>query len=152
MTAPYHFYKQQMLKPEIYQAQLMAKFVQGKFLERGEVISPFFRAQVISFDATGGLLENPQATGAARSRNPDNDKYYYIPARTGPLNPARSIRARIVTSHLDSGTSDEDLRVYWPLFPAIGPDPVALDFVYVFFEQNDKKHGLWVSRVPGPMG
>jgi len=152
MTRPYYFYKQTLLKPEVYQAQLMSKFVQGKFVERGDIVSPFFRAQVISFDPVGGNLENPDGNGSARSRNPQSKDYYEINARVGPSNPVRSLRARIITDHLDSGTADEDLRIFWPLFPATGFDPVILDFVYVFFEQNDKKHGLWVSRVPGPLG
>lgn len=152
MTVPYYFYKQQMLKPEVYQAQLMQKFVQGKFVERGEVISPYLKAQVISFDATGGLLENPNAAGDCESRKPEDKAYYKIKARPGPANPPRSLRAKIITEHRDANTMDDDLRVYWPLFPPSGPDPVMLDFVYVFFDNNDRKHGLWVARVPGPNG
>lgn len=152
MTEPYYFYKQQVLKPEVYQAQMMSKFVQGKFLERGENVAPFVRAQVISFDPVGGMLENPDGSGEADSRNPENNDRYKIKARRGPKNPPRSLRARIITQHRDAATPDEDLRVYWPLFPPSGPDPITLDFVYVFFEDSDRHHGLWVSRVPGPLG
>jgi hypothetical protein len=152
MTAPYFFYKKATLYPEVFQAQLMQKFVQGRFLERGEVVSPFIRALVISFDQEGGLLENPDGSGVCRSRIPGESDYRDIHSRKGPNNPPRSLRARIVSTHLDLNTRPEDLRVYWPMFPSTGPDPVAMDFVYVFFENNDRRHGLWVSKVPGPNG
>lgn len=152
MTAPYYFYKQTLLKPEVYQSMMLAKFAAGKFVERGEFIPPFLRAQVISFDSEGGLLENPGGEGTARSKNPQTQQYYDIKARVGPKNPPRSLRARIVTHQWDKFTDDADLRVYWPLFPSTGPDPVNLEFVYVFFEDSDKKHGLWVAKVPGPFG
>lgn len=144
--------KFQLLHPEVFQAQLMSKFLNGKFLEKGDVVSPFLRAQVISFDPSGGNLENPQGNGSMRSQNPSDQSYYDIKARVGPSNPPRALRARIVTNHLDTFTTDEDLRVFWPMFPSFGSDPVPLEFVYVFFESGDRYHGLWVSRVPGPLG
>ena len=149
----YQFYKQKFSRPEVYQVEMLRKYVQGAFVEHGEIISPFFRAQIISVDYKGGQLENPKAEGVCRSRNAQSNDYYDIPASAGPENPARAVRARIITNHFDSGRSDSELRIFWPMFPAMGAaDPIALEFVYVFFEQNDRKHGMWVSKVPGPLG
>ena len=150
MDIPYYLSKYTLLHPEIFQSQLMAKFVQSKFVERGDNVSPFARAQVISFDSSGGSLENDNGEGSARSQNPNTREYYSIKARQGPVNPARSIRARLLEG--DQFTKDDDLRVYWPLFPSMGSDPTTLEFVYVMYEDNDRHHGLWVSRVPGPLG
>lgn len=144
------FTKQSLLHPEIYQSQLLAAYAQGRFIERNENISPFLRAQIISFDSEGGLLENPDGSGTARSRNPTTHDYFDVPARVGPKNPPRSIRARILD--IDRYVKDDDLRVYWPMFPHGGGDPTTLEFVYVWFEDPDSRHGLWVSRVAGPMG
>lgn len=149
----YHLYKQQLLSPEIFQAELMASYVQGNFVERGDVVSPYMRAQVISVDTDGGKLENPAGEGSCRSRNPITKEYYDIPARVGPKNPARALRARIVSEHRDANTDDEDLRIFYPEGTASsGPDPIPLEFVYIWFEQNDKRHGIWHSKVAGPMG
>lgn len=128
----------------------MQNFVQGNFLMRGEVISPFVKAEVVSFDPEGGLLENPEGDGYCTSRNAADDDYYEIKARIGPTNPPRSLRGRIITQHWDRNSNDDNLRVFWPLFPSIGVDPVPLEYVYVFFDNNDRRHGLWVSRVAGP--
>lgn len=152
MPAPFFFHKHSMLHPEVYQAQLMQRFVQGKFLERGENVSPFYRAQVISIDNDGGRLENPNGAGSNRSRNPENGEYYEINASIGPANPPRSIRARLVSDHDDAGADDSDLGVYWPMMAQAGLDPVPLEFVYVFFEGDEKHHGLWVTKIAGPLG
>lgn len=144
------FIKQALLHPEIYQSQLLAAFAQGRFVERTENIAPFLRAQIISFDAEGGLLENPSGDGAVRSRNPTTMEYLDIAARVGPKNPPRSVRARILD--IDRYVRDEDLRIYWPMFPYGGADPTSLEFVYVWFEDTDNRHGIWISPVAGPMG
>jgi hypothetical protein len=150
MSRQNRFTKQSLLHPEIYQSQLLAAFAQGRFVERDENISPFLRAQIISFDAEGGMLENPDGSGTSRSRNPTSLEYSEINARVGPKNPARSVRARILD--IDRYVRDEDLRVYWPMFPHGGIDPTSLEFVYVWFEDADNRHGLWISQVAGPMG
>jgi len=150
MEIPYYLSKYTLQHPEIFQSQMMARFVQNKFLQRGENVPVFFRAQIISFDSEGGLLENPDATGEARSQNPDTKEYYSIKARPGPKNPPRSIRAKML--QYDQFTRDEDLRIYWPLFPSVASDPTTLEFVYVMYEDSDRHHGLWVAQVPGPYG
>jgi hypothetical protein len=144
------FFKHTLLFPEIYQSQLLSAYVQGKFVERDENVPAFVRAQVISFDPEGGLLENPEGAGVSRSRDATTRDYFEIKSRVGPRNPPRSIRARVLDH--DRYVRDDDLRIYWPMFPTGGIDPVMLEYVYVWFEDIESRHGLWVSQVSGPMG
>jgi hypothetical protein len=127
------------------------KFLQGKFLEQGDMFSPFMKAQVISFDQTGGLLENPNGAGVCRSRVPESRDYYDMKARVGPKNPPGSLRARIITGHADMCSDDSDLKIFYPLYQH-STAPVPLEFVYVFFETRERHRGVWVSKVEGPFG
>jgi len=61
------------------------------------------------------------------------------------------VKARVLTDGLDRLVADEDLRVFWPMFPQ---DQLAMpispgEHVYVVFEDEGFTHGLWISRVPG---
>jgi hypothetical protein len=67
-----------------------------------------------------------------------------------PPNPKGSIRARVISSNMDRAFKDEEeLPVYWPLFPYDLMPVKEGEHVYVCFEDNASKgHGLWITRVP----
>ena len=65
----------------------------------------------------------------------------------GPRNPKNSIKARIISNNIDDFVDDDDLRVYWPMFPGVS-NPSAGEVVYVVFEDTTMKHGLWLSKAP----
>jgi len=51
---------------------------------------------------------------------------------------------------MDKNTADEDLGVFWPMFPH---DVLPLkegEHVYVIFEDPENSHGLWVTRIAEP--
>ncbi len=108
------------------------------------------RAVVLAVDLNGGLLQNKSGSGSVSVRNRDGQTKTY-PALPGIDNPRGSVKARILTDGLDRLLADEDVRVFWPLFPQdqfsvpISPG----EHVYVVFEDEGLTHGLWVSRIPG---
>jgi len=66
-----------------------------------------------------------------------------------PPNPKNSIQGRIVSSGFDSSTPEEELPVFWPLFPFEVMPIKEGEHVYVTFEDNiNKNHGLWITRIP----
>lgn len=108
------------------------------------------RAVVLAIDLEGGLLQNEGGSGtfAVRDRS---GRIRQFPALPGTENPRGSVKARILTDGLDRLLSDDDLRVFWPMFPQ---DQLAVpispgEHVYVVFEDEGMSHGLWVSRVSG---
>ncbi len=67
----------------------------------------------------------------------------------GPTNPPNSIKARIITSNIDSIFSDDSSRVFWPLFPQHIMMPIyPSEMCYVIFEDASKQHGLWLCKIP----
>lgn len=108
------------------------------------------RALVLAIDHEGGLLQNKDGSGGITVRDRSGQRKSY-PALPGVDNPRGSIKARILTDGLDRLIADEDLRVFWPMFPQ---DQLAVpitpgEHVYIVFEDEGMSHGLWVSRVPG---
>lgn len=84
------------------------------------------RALVVEIDHVGGKLE----------QNPVK-------------NPKNSIRARIVSEPSPHAfLKNEDLPVFWPLFPYDVFPVKETEHVYVIFETP--LHGLWISRIPEP--
>lgn len=66
-------------------------------------------------------------------------------------NPRNSILARVTTFGIDRSLKDEDLDVFWPLFPFDVMPIKEGEHVYVMFEDNiNKRHGMWVTRIPEP--
>lgn len=66
-------------------------------------------------------------------------------------NPKNSILARVTTFGMDRTLKDEDLDVFWPFFPFDVMPIKEGEHVYVLFEDNiNKRHGLWVTRIPEP--
>lgn len=106
------------------------------------------RASVVAVDTEGGQLENPQASGGVTV-----DGVFYK-ASVGPTNPPNSVRARIVSDLSDGFLSDDEIMTFWPM---IQDDHVSLpikpgEHVIVMFEDVNREHGLWLSRVPGHTG
>lgn len=66
-----------------------------------------------------------------------------------PPNPKNSIRGRIVTAGMNRFTDEEELPVFWPLFPYDVMPIKEGEHAYVIFEDNiNKTHGLWITRIP----
>ena len=104
------------------------------------------RAVVVAIDHEGGRLQNDGGDGSVSDGNGKTFR-----ALIGPENPRGSVKARVLTDGLDRLLSDDDLRVFWPMFPQdqfsipISPG----EHVYVIFEDEGFDHGLWISRVSG---
>lgn len=143
MSHPY----ERFIFPEKLLADVIRKGAQGRYLERHENPTVFYRATVVAVDVEGGRLENPEASGEVVH---DGKKFA---ARHGPRNPQNSVKARILTNGLDQFSGEDSLRVYWPFFGEHAAVPVKPgEHVYVFFEDEDCQHGIWINRVPGHEG
>jgi len=113
-------------------------------------VRTYHRAVVLAVDIEGGVLQNTAGSGAITVPGRDGRTRRY-PALVGTDNPRGSIKARILTDGLDRLTEDDDVRVFWPMFPY---DQIALpvspgEHVYVVFEGDGMNHGLWLSRISG---
>ncbi len=111
-----------VLNPERVLSNLLRDYTEGK-LDDGRFL---FRASVVAIDTVGGQFES------------------------NPANPKHSIKARIITDGYDSYTSDDDLTVFWPMFPFVSYPLKEREHVYVIFEDERKECGLWLTRIPEP--
>lgn len=132
-------------RPELVLADLIRSRARGDDRDRH-----YRRAVVLAVDLEGGRLQNETGSGSVSVRARDGKTRSY-PAIPGVENPRGSVKARILTDGFDRLLADEDLRVFWPMFPQ---DQVSIpvspgEHVYVVFEDEGLAHGLWVSRVPG---
>jgi hypothetical protein len=132
-------------RPELILADLIRSHAQGD--DRGR---HYRRAVVVAVDLEGAKLQNESGSGSVTVRLRDGQTKSY-PALPGVDCPRGSVKARILTDGLDRLLADEDLRVFWPMFPQ---DQLAVpispgEHVYVVFEDEGLIHGLWISRVPG---
>jgi len=146
-------------RPSISFTDTLMKGANGTYRERGEYAQFMFKALVVAMDTQGGLLETPNGVPAGDPlfqtvTYPDGttDSYTVINPETnlinlGPRNPKNSVKARIISNGIDDFVDDDDLRVYWPLFPG-NTNPGAGEVVYVVFEDETMNHGLWISRAP----
>lgn len=145
-------------RPTISFTELFIAGANGTFRERGEYSQFMFKALVVAMDTQGGKLETPNGTpegGALVQQvqypNGKVDSYTVISSdgkvNVGPRNPKNSVKARIISDGSDDFVDDDDLRVYWPLLPGID-NPTAGEVVYVIFEDETMKHGLWLCRAP----
>ncbi len=140
--------KEDFHRPEIFLAGLLRKSIQGKFLERGENISFLHRAIVVAVDVEGGKLENPDGDGTVTHFF--DGKSYDVTANVGVKNPQNSIKARIFNDGFDQFVSDGRLRIFWPFYPEHMSVPIKPgEHVYVMFEDEEREHGLWFSKIPG---
>ena len=150
-------YNEKYRRPSISLNEILKKGAGGTYVERGDFVPNIFRALVIAVDPEGGRLEN--RSGSLVNGQPLHQKVidtngtvlaqYDISATVGPDNPRNSIRARVITDNDDLFIGDDDLRTYWPLLPNVQlPSPGEI--VYVTYEDSDKLHGLWISRVAMP--
>jgi hypothetical protein len=151
-------------RPSIAFQDILRKGSGGVYREKGEYSAFMFRAVVIAVDTIGGRLETPTGKPHKKSgdkwveggkeleeivreaKGPPLAKYSIVPNK-GPVNPANSIKARIISNNMDQFISDDDLRCYWPMFPGIS-NISAGEMVYVVFEDEDFTHGLWLAKVP----
>ena len=146
--------RESLFRPTIVLSELLRKAYGDSLAERDQY-SPFmFRALVIGVDPFGGRLENPQGIPEGpeikhdlRDENNNVLTTYTIKTRIGPRNPMNSIKARILNIDNDEFVSDEDLRVYWPMW-ATENLPAPGEIVYTVFEDQEMTHGLWVGKVP----
>ena len=108
------------------------------------------RATVIAVDLEGGLLQNKNGSGELIFKDRSGSEVR-VKAIVGPPNPRGSIKARILTDGFDRLLGNDDLRVFWPLFPQdqIGTPIAPGEHVYIIFEDDDMTHGMWISRVSG---
>lgn len=145
------FSRDRFRRPERFFDEFLRKGVKGLFVERGENVPVIYRALVVGVDTEGGKLENPDGSGKVPHKI--DDKKFDAPARVGPENPPNSIKARVLTDGLDRFYLDDDLRVFWPFFPDTHAIPVKPgEHVYVMFEDSQRTHGLWISKVSGHTG
>ena len=148
-------YNEKYRRPSISFTEMLKKGASGQYREKGEY-SPFmFRAVVIAVDEKGAQLECPEGGPATKItmsvsvRDTNNSllAQYDVSPTLGPNNPKNSIRARIVSNNIDQVMDDDNLRTFWPMFPD-AELPAPGEQVYVVFEDEAMKHGLWINRVP----
>lgn len=129
------------------------ELILGEVLEkaaRAENDRLYHRASVIAVDLVGGKLQNPDGSGFVEVPRRDGSRKKFR-AIVGPENPRGAIKARVLTDGLDRLLTDDELRVFWPMFPQdlSGTPATPGEHVYVFFEGEGTDNGLWVSRVAG---
>jgi hypothetical protein len=146
--------RERFFRPTYALAELLKKNVGGYYVERDEYVPFMFRGLVIAADPYGGKLETPNGSPESGSlsqvvRDDQGTELaaYTVKTNVGPRNPKNSLKCRIITNDLDNFSSDDQLRVYWPLFPGT-ETPSPGELVYVIFEDEGMTHGLWVARVP----
>jgi len=117
---------------------------------RGEKDRSHYRAVVIAVDLDGGKLQNNDGAGEVIVKSRDG-KSRSFQALIGPANPRGAVKARILTDGFDALLEDQDLRVFWPMFPQdlTGTPATPGEHVYVMFEDVGMAHGIWISRVAG---
>ena len=143
--------RQKVHNPEIVLSDVLRKEAGGLYIERGEYVPFMFRAHVYAIDTEGGNLENPDGDSSPPLQQTvtdgDGTRTYDVKALVGPENPPDSVKARIIGSNIDQGVNDDELRVYWPMFPGLS-NPSPGELVYVVFEDAERDHGLWIAKVP----
>jgi hypothetical protein len=134
-------------RPEVIFADLLKGYAQGE-LASGRSLH---RAVVLAVDPDGGALQSRspgQTSVPGVSLDGSSRSYQSV---VGPTNPRNSVKAMLIGDGVDAFRSEDEARVFWPMFP---PDqmtfPVAPgEHVYVIFEDSFHEHGLWISRIPG---
>jgi len=114
--------------PSRLQDNLTNDYIEGNLDEEG--IS-FYRAVVVEIDHKGGQLSGP---GTKRDFEPKN--------------PINSFRGRIL--NIDRFTDDEDLPIFWPIFPHDIHPIKEGEHADVIFEDDLLQHGVWICRIPEP--
>lgn len=132
-------------RPEMILADLLRDAARGPAPDR-----TIRRALVVAVDHEGGILQNPDGSGDFQAAWP-GQRAKTLRATVGPANPRGSVKARVLTDGLDRLRHDDDLRIFWPLFP---PDQIGVpvspgEHVFVMFEGDGLDNGVWVSRVAG---
>jgi hypothetical protein len=110
-----------IVDPSKIVGKLYSDYIEGVLDDKAVL----YRAQVVGIDLVGGQLETNPAP-----------------------NPPGSVKARILS--LDRYKTDDDLTVFWPMFPYDLMPIKENEHVYVIFEDPEGEHGLWLSRIPEP--
>lgn len=133
-------------RPEL----ILAEVLQRAARHEDRIDRHYRRAVVLAVDLNGGQLQNPSAAGGISVIDRTGRQVQY-PALPGVENPRGAIKARVLTDGLDRLVDDNDLRIYWPMFPQdqMGTPIAPGEHVYVVFEGEGLTHGLWLARVPG---
>lgn len=146
--------RERFFKPSFALTELLKNAAGGQHVLRGDYVPFMLRALVLGADPYGGRLETPTGepeVSALTQEVVDEEGTvlvsYTVPVKCGPRNPKNSIKARIMTGAHDEFVADDELRVYWPLFPG-SEMPSPGELVYVVFEDAEMTHGLWLARVP----
>lgn len=113
----------EVINPERILANLLRDYVDGNL----DDYTFLYRASVVAIDQVGGAFE------------------------TTPPNPKNSIRARVITNARDGNLADDNLPVFYPLFPHDTLPVKEGEHIYVIFEDaNEKTHGIWLCRITDP--
>ncbi len=132
-------------RPEMILGEVLQRAAREDHKER-----TYYKAVVLAVDLEGGKLQNPDGAGSVRVSLRDGSEKSYK-SMVGPNNPRGSIKARVLSDGLDRLLADDDLRVFWPMFPQdlSGTPATPGEHVYVIFDGDGTEHGLWISRVAG---
>jgi hypothetical protein len=146
------FVNQAFRRPLMVLSDLLNNELGGQYVKKSDYTPTVLRALVYAVDLQGGRLSNPDWISSGQFAqticvNNVTSTYNVSPTYADVPNPPDSVRARVIIDNSDIMFNDSDLRTYWPLFPGLqAPSPGEL--VYVLFEDRDKSHGLWLSKVP----
>ncbi len=112
---------------------LLNDYVEGRL---GGIERVLHKVAVLEVDVVGGKLAGPASGDGKRSKEPPN--------------PPGSFVGRIITDAADTYTDDDNLPVFWPLFPHDLMPIKESEHAYVIFEDPEQHHGLWIARIPEP--
>ncbi len=113
----------EILNPERILSNLINDYVDGELDDKRFLL----RASVVEIDTVGGQFE------------------------VNPPNPKNSIKARVISQNFNANTDNEDLPVFYPLFPYLVQPVKEKEHIYVIFEDDACQNGLWLTRIAEPL-
>lgn len=141
--------REKFRRPELILGDLLKSAAKGHLLDQETNVPFLFRAIVLAVDTVGGQLENATGTGTVSVKEKTGSVVSYK-ATVGPKNPKNSIKAKIISDGFDQFFSKDEIRTFWPFFGDHLSFPIKQhEHVYVFFEDKDFEHGLWLTKVSG---
>jgi hypothetical protein len=129
---------------------ILAELIKRTAREDDKNVRTYHKAVVLAVDLEGGKLQNANGEGSMRVVGRDGSERSFK-ALVGASNPRGSVKARVLTEGLDRLLTDQETRVFWPMFPQdlSGTPATPGEHVYIMFDGETMDHGLWVSRVSG---
>jgi len=116
--------------PERILNNIINDYVGGRL---GGVDQTILKVAILKIDNVGGQLAGPGT-----------------PREDEPPNPRGSFVGRIVSNAADTHSADDELLVYWPMFPHHVEPIKESEHAYVIFEDQEQTHGLWLCRISEP--